>query len=437
MMDSYTDKQNYILNQLAYANIDAESWKPGMRLVDLVGDPHKTQLKEAGLGHLEIVDYANNNETGSHSGFCAIAFRDPDNGNRGMSFRGTENLDKLLEKNQVDMADNIHTALTGDSVQKQEAVEFFEKNKAPYGDNYLFGHSKGGELASEVYAEYYDQVREMHVINPQPINPHQLTEEQRKALKSDKVDVVIIDGDTVHSLGGWPYSEDNTRIIENNKTDESFFGPHMLGSAKLDGDNYKIEDTPYADYPSQAAFCDFVQPVIEKAQQGDLKGLSTVVYGLTALYTFFVRDVPNAWDKFKEAVVSGVRDFVKGAKDKIDKFVNDFKDFAADLVRNIESWWNKNFNAGYKAATANPRFKADTALLKSYAASIRKLNGRITKVDGRLDGLYWKVGLLDMWKLQQADMLTGYSWRLNRVANYLSDTAEDLESVDRELANSI
>lgn len=438
MMKNYTDKQNYVLNNLAYANIDGEkSWEPGMKLVDLVDDPYKKQLKEAGLDHLEIVDYANNNDSGSHSGFCAIAFKDPETGERGMSFRGTEDLDKIKEgANQVDMMDNIHTALSGESVQKREALEFFERNKSLYGDNYLYGHSKGGELASEVYAENYDEVRQMHIINPQPINPTQLNKKQREALKSDKVDVVIIDGDTVHSLGEWPFTDENTRIVKNNGSQDGFFGPHSLESGMPEGDYYEIEEHPFANYPEQEVFCKIVKPIITAAQKGFLPKSYIFFYTLASIYTFIVRDIPATIEAFKEAVIRVVETIIE-IKEKVEDFIKGFGEFVQAVVSKLKNWHNHNFNAGYKYASANPLVKVDTYKLREYASRIYAVNRRISNLDGRMDSLYWRVGLLDLWNLMQADIMTGYSWRLSRAASYLNDTASDFDAIETELGNGL
>jgi hypothetical protein len=47
------------------------------------------------------------------------------------------------------------------------------------------------------------------------------------------------------------------------------------------------------------------------------------------------------------------------------------------------------------------------------------------------------VGFLDLWNLIQADLLTGYSWRLNRCVNYLNQTASDFEAVETALTNQL
>ncbi|MDV2887680.1 hypothetical protein RYX45_21150, partial [Alkalihalophilus pseudofirmus] len=100
-----------------------------------------------------------------------------------------------------DMADNVLTASIGVSPQSLEAIAFFEKNEEKNGKNYLFGHSKGGELAAEVYVTNYDNVVELHTVNAQPINPNKLSPDQLVALQSKKFDAIVVNGDVVSWLG--------------------------------------------------------------------------------------------------------------------------------------------------------------------------------------------------------------------------------------------
>ena len=53
----------------------------------------------------------------------------------------------------------------------------------------------------------------------------------------------------------------------------------------------------------------------------------------------------------------------------------------------------------------------DTYKLSQYAQRIDKVNRRIANLDTRLNGLYYKVGLRDLFYLMQADAMTCYSWR--------------------------
>lgn len=77
----------------------------------------------------------------------------------------------------------------------------------------------------------------------------------------------------------------------------------------------------------------------------------------------------------------------------------------------------------------------DTYKLNQYAQRISTVNGRITRLDRRLDNLYTRVGLLGLWNLMQADALTCYSWRLLRCQSYLQQTATDFESAERVITN--
>lgn len=120
-------------------------------------------------------------------------------------------------------------------------------------------------------------------------------------------------------------------------------------------------------------------------------------------------------------------------KELTDRFVK----FIDNGVKKIQDWYNKNFNGGYIYANISPKIKLDTYKLYQYAQRIQNVNCRINNLDSRLDSLYWKVGLLDLWNLMQADLMTGYSWRLLRCASYLNDTASDFDTVETRLVNSL
>lgn len=106
------------------------------------------------------------------------------------------------------------------------------------------------------------------------------------------------------------------------------------------------------------------------------------------------------------------------------------------ISRGIQTFFNQ-FNSGYKYASNNTYIKVDTALLRNYANRLQNVNKRIVNLDRRLDNLYTQVGLFDLWNLIQADVLTGYSWRLNRCINYLNDTAYEFEEAERSIANQV
>lgn len=336
MLSNSNDYSNNLLNQLAYVDIN-QDWKPGANLCDIVEKSGYAELaqslRDAGFGEYVIKDYENNN---SSNGFAAIAFVNPENGEVGMSFRGTENLnnfgsdiggictgDDEATNRQIDMLDNASTAITGDSSQASDAVSFFVRNRNDSGENYLYGHSKGGELASQVYARYHFLINGVHVINPQPINTQRMTEEQRMAFQEGKFDAIVIDGDLVWKLGQSPYP---VRFVQNNGTDTSFFGPHMLNSATYDDNgNAVIEDEPFKDY--------FWQKVAGNVAKFTISGVQE-------LYNFVQTFI--GWNN----PVYLTRDFSDESKQKLLGLVSDvenekwcdFTDWMGDRWFDFESW---------------------------------------------------------------------------------------------------
>lgn len=127
---------------------------------------------------------------------------------------------------------------------------------------------------------------------------------------------------------------------------------------------------------------------------------------------------------------------IKEISEKIKNYISDIKESAVAAINKIVAKL-KSMSAGYKYATANPQIVVDTYKLSIYAQRLRTVNTRITNLDRRLESLYWRVGLLDLWNLMQADILTGYSWRLNRCASYLSDTATDFVNSENDLVSML
>ena len=138
-------------------------------------------------------------------------------------------------------------------------------------------------------------------------------------------------------------------------------------------------------------------------------------------------------------IVDIVCDFIEAIKDvanKIKKWVSELKEAIHSFIKKFNATI-LSLTAGGRYATNNPEIVVNTFNLKQYASRLETVNAKITKLDKRLDSLYWKVGLLDLWSLMQADALTGYSWRLSRAASYLYETAVDFSAVENELWNSI
>lgn len=103
-----------------------------------------------------------------------------------------------------------------------------------------------------------------------------------------------------------------------------------------------------------------------------------------------------------------------------------------NVVNAFAQWVRNNFNAGEDYVRSNPYIKADTARLRNYATRINNVNRRLKKLDNDLNSLYTQVGLLDLWDILCANLLTGGSPTLNQVRNYLNNTADRLDTAENK-----
>ncbi len=101
----------------------------------------------------------------------------------------------------------------------------------------------------------------------------------------------------------------------------------------------------------------------------------------------------------------------------------------------------KTFNRGYRYALANPEILVDTAKLERYADRVRSVNRRLAAVDRRLDNVYRHVRSIEdfvflatrLRAILQIDIVTSYSWRLNRCESYLRETSTYFNDAERKI----
>lgn len=427
------DQQNLTLTQISYSSnmLSKHHGKTFGEIADYISkkNPKDRSEEEAKflklmeqfpsdnnpLANYKVVGTANN----SSSGFGAVCFSD-EHGNTGFSYRGTDG--PPSKKSINDWLDNGEAAVTGDSKQCQEAEEFFEKYSDPNGNNYLYGHSKGGNLSEYVFVRNHENIKGMHLLNPQPLNPMTLSAEQMAALQSDKVDIVVVEGDYVWFLGLLP-SYGNVRVVDSNDNDShSYWSINFNEDGSVSKGNH-----PLWEY--------FIYALVLK--------YGPIIQGFGAIFGFicdcaaeFVKLVKKGWEKCKE-FIAWVTDKIKKFGKALKELANDIGEFFTEMFNKVKNWYNKNLNKGFKYATANPQIVADTYKLRQYAQRLQSVNSRVTKLDFRLDSLYWQVGLLDLWNLMHADLLTSYSWRINRCVSYLNETAGDFERVETDLINKL
>lgn len=118
-----------------------------------------------------------------------------------------------------------------------------------------------------------------------------------------------------------------------------------------------------------------------------------------------------------------------GITEKISNILEKIK-ISFDSVKGKVSDWIYRQSYTYNYLQSHDTIRVNTGLLKDYANRLNNINTRLGNLDQRLNGLYLKVGLLDLWKLLSADLMTSESKRLKKCKDYLNNTAVDFERVE-------
>lgn len=428
-LSNLSDKQNHLLTQLSYQSHILQDKYNGQSLNDIykklssIYGKNNAEVKkfkryiDGGLGDIVIKDVGNDKVTG----FGAIAFEDS-NGNIGISYRGTDGISK---ESINDWIGNVSALATGTSMQTAQAEAFYQKNRGKNDNNYLYGHSKGGNLAQSVFVNHYDEINKMHNLNPQPINPYGLTPDQKIALNSDKVDIVVTEGDYVWFLGAIGYSLDKIRVMDNSAGSNA----HTYDGRRYDKNgNIVPGKQPILEYASYG--------VISLLLNGIQKAGATIqhIYNIAVRVIDFVENdvIPMAMSLINK-VVNGIRDLGQ----KFAKFADSIEQFFNDIVKNISTWIFEH-SKGYKYASANPNISINTTTMVNYASQLRSLSKRSKKLDSDMNSLYWHLGIewdtiANLGKLLKSGIVLDFAFRLDKCANYLTDTANEFDSVEREL----
>jgi hypothetical protein len=125
--------------------------------------------------------------------------------------------------------------------------------------------------------------------------------------------------------------------------------------------------------------------------------------------------------------------------------IANLRQFIQDVLAAAKNWWNNNLNLGYMYARDNPAIRIDTTKLRNFASELRNLNSKLASIDRRMDSIYWHLISLDdlvgsgvnLWRLFRADILTGYSIRMNGCVGYLETTADAFESAERDIRGNL
>lgn len=188
------------------------------------------ELNKVGLGKIKIISVENNHKTG----FQAMAFEDGLY-NKGISYRGSD-----CEWHSGGLSDwimaDLGEFLTNNSMQVKEAIKFFDENKNKNGNNFIYGHSLGGNLTSHTYLKYHNEIKEAFSFNGLPVNQTLLDDEEKiKAFNNPKFNCVVVGGDIFqHTKKDDLYSDKVKFIKNNNEGNQNWLSAHLPQSCTYD-----------------------------------------------------------------------------------------------------------------------------------------------------------------------------------------------------------
>lgn len=138
---------------------------------------------------------------------------------------------------------------------------------------------------------------------------------------------------------------------------------------------------------------------------------SNIIFTIVALQTLI-----TAMEQLDEAFKTVMLEMLQATLNHLEQFYN---------------WLTGSAGAAANYVTENPYFQVDTVRLRDYADRIDRINQRLRQLDSDMNGLYWQVGLLDIWDILMANLITGGSPTLRQVSSYLRDAADQMELADR------
>lgn len=494
-----TDWELKAISRIAYCDLEnAKADKLPMSLYDALSKEDREKLVRFGISEEKmrawkvLKTHDDNGPNGTGFWACAIEVFP---GHVAVGFRGSEALDSTQDVRQDWVGADLGLLNSTMTDQQAEAREFFRLNK-DWLDDYtltLTGHSLGGNLAEYATIISSEYGLDDNILQCASLDGpgHSLEFINKYRDEIEKMSGVMYHprwswvGGLLHDLPGVQYRYIDVENSDRADEDYNFGTRHGLEYVKQDEKNPQN----FAD-GEQDDFAKITEVITEGAdllpapignavvtivgsiwigitwatenltdKDGNITptgwliilgalgvikifGLpQTIVAGLAIIVALLavvaVAIVAELAYELVMKVVDTICDAVAAAYNWAKETWQQLKESAKALIEKAKEWLKTTFNQGYEYATNHPKVEIDTYKMKQYATRITEVNKRIKKLDGRLDSLYWSVGLLDLWNLMQADALTGYSWRLLRCAGYLKDTAADYEAIETQLANGV
>ena len=412
---AFTDAEMAILSQLAYYGSDVETQTQparGKGLHSVLTNPQIKEYLENSLGadyktalngliektkdrDYKIIKAEDDNKG---TGFAAIAILDPNN-EVTVAARGTEGFDVFTsDASRRDVAADLQLAYSVSTLQQQEIEKFMKSLEIEGYDGYYFtGHSLGGNLANYAAITFkpIEKVKGVVTFNAPGFNEGFVMKCAAEInIIYNRLKNYQNEYDYVSSI---MYVPGDKIIISSSKKEKGWFDfddhlgfdDHSLKTLTIVGDAFERKELQDKSVQTEVA-----RILIDAARMGT--GTITVAVTTGAI----------------ELAVNLGRYVAKG-------------------LSAIGEWLNKTSSNKQSTTANNPTIKVDTAKLRGYASRLKSVNTRLSNLDKRLDSLYLKVGLRDLLKLLQADLMTGSSSRISNCEKYLNETASDFDTAER------
>lgn len=353
------------------------------------------KLKENNFVISRYVDQNDSNE----SGFMAFAIEPVPNpekeayvisrGSDLMDGSFMQSINPLNEDNTLNDWWSADAALAwSEQTRQQQEMQVFMEGLAKYDSITLAGHSLGGNLAVYGAVSYpnHEKIKNVYSFNGPGFNPKFHTE-NLTAIKdlegriwnfqneNDMVSSMLIDVGKVV-------------ILESALTEDNIITNHSLWTCAMDPDG-----------------------TVRRGASGK-KYIWTEAIGA-------VSNVISVGIKIGEFVLNLQR---SGIVINVLKYVQE-KIRKAQVVKGV--------------TTQGSLIKVDPNAFDGYAKRLVKVNQKLRDLDRRMDALYSQVGLLDLWNLMHADLLTAHSWRIDKNIEYLRAVKNEFEAAERAVAQSV
>lgn len=402
MSQPFTDVEMMVLAQLSYCDPYIKAKGYNLSLYDMLEHEESYIISALGKDKQAIVDELKKKVQGKHyyivdskndkhgTGFSALAIEGPDEKTLTVACRGTEGFSFDYDSSKDVYAD-AQLGFESQTNQQKQMEKFMEQFDS-YDSIYLTGHSLGGNLAVSGALGYEppEKIKGVVTFNCPGQNIDYITLNADRILElENRIKNYQNENDIVSDINipiGRVY------VIESNDDDGGVAYNHNQCGFNVSNNNdfTVVPGNKKSDaHQVGSAIVNVVVVVLDKAD------LDAAVYLLVNVVVVF--------------------------------------SFAFKTVKKIANWIKKALKALGTKAKVGSAIQVDTFKLRKYAERLQTVNRRFSGIDDRFGRLYRSLDISEQWKLQKADMLTGYSLKLSRCISYLNDTATDFENVEASL----